>query len=72
MTHLLIKEMFADYEILKIIITNKDKLFISTFYKELRKSLKINEKMFITFHSQINKQIEKINQILKTYLKIYI
>lgn len=43
LTHLLIKEIFADYKIPKTIIINKDKLFISTFHKELRKSLKINK-----------------------------
>ena len=52
--YLLIREMFADHEISKIIIINKDKLFISTFYKKLKKFLKINKKMFTTFYSQIN------------------
>ena len=46
--------MFADHEISKIIIINKDKLFTLTFHKELRNFLKMNERMFITFHSQIN------------------
>ena len=53
--------MFANYEISKIIIINKDKLFTLTFYKKLKKSLKINEEMFTTFYFQTNKQIKKMN-----------
>ena len=71
LTHLLIRKMFANHEVSEIIITNKDKLFTLTFYKELRKFLKMNKEIFTTFHSQTDEQIKKMNQILKTYLRIY-
>ena len=54
LTHLLIREVFTNYEISKIIIINKNKLFTLTFYKKLKKALKMNEKIFTIFHSQIN------------------
>ena len=41
LTHLLIREIFANYDISKQIITNKNKLFTLTFHKKLQKSLKI-------------------------------
>ena len=51
LTYLLIKKVFANYNVSKQIITNRDKLFISTFHKKLRKFLKILKKMLTTFYS---------------------
>lgn len=69
--HLLIKEVFANHDVFKQIITDKNKLFTLTFQKKLRKSLKIQKGMFIAFHSQTDDQTKRINQTLKTYFKIF-
>ena len=48
--YLLIKEVFADYEVSKKIVSNRDKLFIFTFFKEIRETLEIKEEMLIIFY----------------------
>ena len=61
LAHLLIKKIFSDHDVLEQIITNRDKLFMLTFYKKLRKLLKIQKDISIIFHSQMNDQTKRIN-----------
>ena len=59
-------------EISKRLINDKDKLFISNYWKTLLSMLRIKLKMSTTFHSQTNDQTKKTNQSLKQYLRHYI
>ena len=40
--------------------------------KELNRILKIESKLSMAFHPQTNRQIERVNQKLKQYLRIFI
>ena len=40
--------------------------------KELNKMLGIEMKLFMAFHSQIDRQMERTNQELEQYLRVYI
>ncbi len=50
------------------IVFDKDFVFTSHFWTLLCYHFLIKQKLSITFHSCINDQIKKQNQILKTYL----
>ena len=46
--------------------------FATGIIRELNQILGINTKLSIAYHLQIDSQIEKINQKLEQYLRIYI
>ena len=46
--------------------------FIVEMIKKLNQMLGIDTKLLMAYHPQTNKQIEKINQELKQYLRIFI
>ena len=52
--YILVKQMFIDYNILKQIVSNRDKLFISKFSIEMWKAFNMEEEMLTLFYSQIN------------------
>ena len=57
---------------LESVISDKRLYFVAKLIKELNKILGIETKLLIAFHPQTNKQIEKTNQELEQYLRIYI
>jgi hypothetical protein len=59
-------------EQIKEIISNRDKLFTSNFWKSLMDQLEIHQKILTVYHPQTDKQTEKLNQTLKQYLRFYV
>jgi hypothetical protein len=49
------RNVIANHEILEEIISNRDKLFISKFWKSLINQLRIYQKLLIVYHPQTNK-----------------
>ena len=45
---------------------------MSEMIKELNKLLEIQTKLSIAYHPQINEQIERVNQELEQYLRVFI
>ena len=66
------RTIVTNHELSDEIISNRDKLFTSKFWKSLVNQLKIHHKLSTAYHSQTNKQTERINQTLKQYLRCYI
>ena len=62
------QELILYYEILKRIISSKNKLFIFNFQKILILLLEIRLKNFIIYNLETNKQTKRKNQYLKHYL----
>jgi hypothetical protein len=60
------------HDLLDVLISNRDAQFIFDFWKLMCKRLKIDVKLFIEYHSKIDDQIEKVNVIMKHYLRAYI
>lgn len=56
------------YEILHVIVSNQDIIFTNLFWNELIKVMGTNLLSNFAYHSQMNRQIEKLNQCLKMYL----
>jgi hypothetical protein len=60
------------HDFLDILISNQDAQFIFDFWKLMCRRLKIDVKLFIEYHSKIDDQIERINVIIKHYLRAYV
>ena len=58
-----------DWDISKIIISNRDRKFLFELWIELFRQLNVKLLYFTTYHSQIDDQSERINQILKIALR---
>jgi len=54
------------------VISNRGPQFIAGLIKELNEMLETKTKLSIAFHLQIDRQMEKTNQELEQYLKMYI
>ena len=68
---LLLRTVFCKNRILEKIISDRDKLFISNFIKGLTSAVGIEQAILTSFYPQTDRQTERINQILETYLRIY-
>ena len=60
------------YRLLKLIISDRDKLFILVFQKTLIGTIGVKLKLSIAFHPITDSQTERINQILEVYLRYYV
>ena len=54
------------------IISDRDKIFTSHFWRELCQVLQITQGMSTAYHPQSDGQTERVNQILEQYLRIYV
>jgi len=69
-----VAQLFLDsvakiHEVPMSIVSNRDKIFTSTFWKELFKNLGVGLHMLMTYHPKTDGQIERVNQCLKVYLR---
>ena len=53
-------------------LTDRDKLFTSTFWQSLMNLMGVYHKMSTSYHPQTDGQTERINQIVEQYLRCYI
>jgi transposase InsO family protein len=56
-------------EFQKSIVSDRDRVFTSSFWTELFKLLQTELKISSAYHPQTDEQIERINQCLKMYLR---
>ncbi len=72
LTYTFLRTIVANHELSDEIISNRDKLFTSKFWKFLINQLEIHHKLSTAYHSQTNEQTKRMNQTLKQYLRCYI
>ena len=68
---LLIKEIFLRFDLLEDIVTDHDSVFTSMFWSQVCYQMKVKRRLSTTFYSQTNDQIERQNQTLKHYLRVF-
>lgn len=54
------------------IVCDRDKVFTSTFWKELMKTQGTQLCMSLAYHPQSDRQIEMVNKVLETYLRCFV
>ncbi|MBW0462885.1 hypothetical protein O181_002600 [Austropuccinia psidii MF-1] len=76
-TALDLAQIFINYVFLKhglpaSIVSDRGSLFVSSFGTQLCKHLKISRDLSTAFHPETDGQTERVNQILKQYLWMYV
>jgi Chromo (CHRromatin Organisation MOdifier) domain len=66
------KYIIGNHGIPEEIISDRDKLFTSKFWKSLTDQLGIHQKLSTAYHPQTDGQTERLNQTLEQYLRFYI
>ena len=69
---IVLNQLFRYYDILKEMTSDRDKLFISNYWKIFVSLIDIKLRLSIAYHSKIDDQTEKNNQALKQYLQHYV
>ena len=64
--------VWKHHDLLEFFMSDQDTQFIFDVWKHMCKMLKINVKLLIMYHSEINDQIKKVNTVIKHYLQAFI
>lgn len=64
--------IIAQHGLPEEIISDRDKLFTSKFWKSLMAQLGVNHKLSTAFHPQTDGQTERLNQTMEQYLRSYV
>lgn len=68
---MLIDNVWKLHKLSETIVSDRESQFVSLVWKTLCKSLRIQTKLFIAFHSETDHQSEIANQKMKRHLKTY-
>ena len=72
LAYMFLRVIAANHGLLEEIISDRDKLFTFKFWKSLVNQLRIHHKLSTSYHSQMNRQTEQLNQTMKQYLQCYV
>lgn len=72
LAHVFIKNVVANHRLPEQLISDRDKLFTSTFWTALMQHLGVKHKMSTVYHPQTDGQTERLNQTLEQYLRLYV
>ncbi len=64
--------VWKHHDLLEFFMFNWNTQFIFDVWKHMCKMLKINAKLSMMYHFEINDQIEKVNTIMKHYLRVFV
>ena len=71
-TKLYIDNVFVQYRLPDIIISDRGPQFVSKVFNGIFEAIGVKHKMSTAFHPQTDGQTERYNQELEAYLRIYI
>ena len=69
--HLFLKDVYRLHGLPSDIVSDRDKLFNSTFWRHFLTLLDVKPNMSTAFHPQTDGQTERVNQVLEQYLRIF-
>ena len=72
LTNVILNEIFTKFDLSKLIINDRESLFIAHYWSNFCYYLQMKLKYNIAFHFQIDDQTKRQNQTLKQYLRCYI
>jgi hypothetical protein len=72
LAYIFYKYIIANHRFSQRIINNRDKLFISRFWKSLIDLSEIHYKLSTAYHPQTDRQTKRLNQTIKQYLRCYV
>ncbi len=64
--------VWKHHDLLEFFMFDRDTQFIFDVWKHMCKMLKIDAKLSTTYHSEIDDQIERINAVMKHYLRVFV
>jgi len=64
--------VWKHHDLLKFFMFDQDIQFIFNVWKHMCKMLKINAKLSMMYHSEIDDQIKRSNAVIKHYLQVFI
>jgi len=64
--------VWKHHDLLEFFMFDQDIQFIFNVWKHMCKMLKINVKLSMMYHFEIDDQIEKVNAVMKHYLQVFI
>ena len=70
--HVVLDRLVRYYGMLKLFITDRDKLFTSAYWKTLTAALGIKHKLTTAFYPEADRQTEQANQTLEAYLRHFL
>ena len=70
--HLLLDRLVRDHGVPIMIITDRDKLFMSNYWKTISAAMGTKPKISTAYHPHTDGQTEQANQVLKTYPQHYV
>ncbi|MBW0481845.1 hypothetical protein O181_021560 [Austropuccinia psidii MF-1] len=72
LAHLFIKNIFSKNGLPSSIVSDRDSLFVSSFWNNLFQKLKILRDLSTAYHQETDGQTERVNQILQQYFWMYV
>ncbi len=64
--------IWKHHDLLEFFMSDQDTQFIFDVWKHMCKMLKINIKLLMMYHFEIDDQIKKVNAVMKHYLQVFI
>ncbi len=64
--------VWKHHDLHEFFVSDQDTQFIFNVWKHMCIMLKINVKLSMMYHSEINDQIEKVNAVMKHYLQVFV
>lgn len=72
LSYTFLRTIVANHGVPEQLVSDRDKLFTSNFWKSLMKQLGTEHKLSTSFHPQTDGQTERTNQTLEQYLRGYV
>ena len=70
-TQIYYSQMWKNTDLSDTIVSNCDTQFVNSFWDQLCKWLNIKTNLFTAFHPQTDSQTERVNSVMKQYLRTY-